>query len=277
MHDRIVATYKHLRDIAYLMTTLQNPVPRLMKQMPTISKLKTEWDIDSSLTSYSQEQQEIIDELQELLGPERKAFVDRKSVLKQNIYKIYGQVWRQCTPKLKEDICVLTDYPDKSKNYDCIWLINVLKSSSSGAYRSQYDYLSLVCALRSLLTCRQQDNKSAEGMSEWIASLMQNLKLIGGDVCFDAFVKKETAEYSALIPEAALTRVEDKFLGVLMIEASNDRKYGEMRRSLHNSMAEGHNRYPPNKATAYTMIGKSCTELRFLSWFLSGTNLLIMV
>ena len=41
MHDRIVATYKHSSDIAYLMTTLQNPVPSLMKQMPTISKLKT--------------------------------------------------------------------------------------------------------------------------------------------------------------------------------------------------------------------------------------------
>ena len=40
MHDHIVATYKHSRDIAYLMTTLQNPVPRLMKQMSTLSKLK---------------------------------------------------------------------------------------------------------------------------------------------------------------------------------------------------------------------------------------------
>ena len=107
-----------------------------------------------------------------------------------------------------------------------------MRSSSSGADRSQYDYLSLVRALRALLTCRQQDNKSAEGMSERIASLMQNLKLIGGDVCINAFVKKETAEDIALSPEAALTQVEDKFLGMLMIEASNDRKYGEKKRSL---------------------------------------------
>ena len=63
-------------------------------------------------------------------------------------------------------------------------------------------------------------------MSKRIASLMQNLKLMGGDVCFDAFGKKETAEDSALSPEAALTRVEDEFLGMLMIEASNNRKYG---------------------------------------------------
>ena len=137
MHDHIVPTYRHSSNIAYLMTTLQNPVPRLMKQMPTISKLKTEWGIDSTLTSYSQEQQEIINKLQELLGPERKDFFDRKSVQKQNTSKLYGQVWGQCTPKLKEDICGLTNYPDKSKDYDCVWLINVLKSSSSGADRSQ--------------------------------------------------------------------------------------------------------------------------------------------
>ena len=55
MHDHIVATYKHLSDIEYLMTTLQNPLTRLMKQMPTISKLKTEWGIDSYLTSYIQQ------------------------------------------------------------------------------------------------------------------------------------------------------------------------------------------------------------------------------
>ena len=54
--------------------------------------------------------------------------------------------------------------------------------------------------------------------------------------------------------------MEDKFLGMLMIEASNDRKYGEMKRSLQNSMAEGHNQYPPNKATAYTMISKFVLE-----------------
>ena len=137
-----------------------------------------------------------------MLGTERKAFVDRKSVLKQNISKLYGQVFVQCTPKLKEDICGLTDYPDKSKDFDSVWFIKVLKSSSSVAERSQYDYLSLVRALRSLLTCRQQDNESAEGMIERIASLMQNLKLIGGDVCFDAFGKKETAEDSALSPKA---------------------------------------------------------------------------
>ena len=33
-----------------------------------------------------------------------------------------------------------------------------------------------------------------------------------------------------------------------------------MKRSLQNSMAEGHNRYPPNKATSYTMISKFVPE-----------------
>ena len=73
-------------------------------------------------------------------------------------------------------------------------------------------------------------------------------------------LKKERSEDSSLSPEADLTRVEDKFLGMLLIEDSNDRKYGEMKRSLQNSMAEGHNRYPPNKAIAYTMISKFVLE-----------------
>ena len=50
--------------------------------------------------------------------------------------------------------------------------------------------------------------------------------------------------------------MKDKLLVMLMIEASSDRKYGEMKRSLQKSMAEVNNRYPPNKATAYIMISK---------------------
>ena len=42
----------------------------------------------------------------------------------------------------------------------------------------------------------------------------------------------------------------------MTIEASNDKKYAELKRSLHNSMSEGHNHYPEDRQHAHTMLSK---------------------
>ena len=41
-HQNIVATYKYPTDIAYLMKDIQNSMPELIKNMPTLAKIKGE-------------------------------------------------------------------------------------------------------------------------------------------------------------------------------------------------------------------------------------------
>lgn len=83
-----------------------------------------------------------IDNLRELLAPEQKTFVDRKSILMQKLAKLFGLIWGQCTPKLREDIMGKAEYTVKATEYDCLWLLEKAKSSSLGADRGQYEYLS---------------------------------------------------------------------------------------------------------------------------------------
>ena len=54
-----------------------------MKQIPTIDKLKNNWGINpQSLGMYfTEDKNSIIDNQQELLGPERKISVDCRSIL----------------------------------------------------------------------------------------------------------------------------------------------------------------------------------------------------
>ena len=66
----------------------------------------------------------------------------------------------------------------------------------------------------------------------------------------------EKREDSTLDTAQAKVKVENKLLGAMMIEASNDKKYAELKRSLHNSMSEGHNRYPEDRQRARTMLSK---------------------
>ena len=109
-------------------------------------------------------------------------FVERKSILDQNISNLCGIVWFQCTPSLKEYIIGLDGYRVKFNEYNCLCLFQHLKSSTSGADRYQYEYLSYVISPSSLLTMRQKYNESTEGISERLDSALLNLKLVGGNM-----------------------------------------------------------------------------------------------
>jgi hypothetical protein len=69
-------------------------------------------------------------------------------------------------------------------------------------------------------------------------------------------IDKELQDDKSLSNEEAAALVESKLIGIMMIESANDKKFDEYRRSLQNSMSEGHNRYPTGKAAAYTMLSK---------------------
>ena len=104
----------------YLVKELQNPVKNLMMNMPTLTKFKKEWGLESEQSAYRIEEKKTLENLKELLAPERRAFVDRKSGLTQNLSKLYGIIWGQCTPKLNEDIMGMIEYVYKSNEYDCL-------------------------------------------------------------------------------------------------------------------------------------------------------------
>ena len=79
---------------------------------------------------------------------------------------------------------------------------------------------------------------------------------MGGSFTLTHFVNNEKSMDVALTKSDANLLVKNKTMGIMMIETAHDRKFGEIKRSLQNSMVEGNNRYLVDKATAYTMISK---------------------
>ena len=49
-------------------------------------------------------------------------------------------------------------------------------------------------------------------------------------------------------------------MGTLLIKSESDKKYGDMKRSLINSMTHGYNHYPNRKAASYNMFCKYLPE-----------------
>ena len=130
---------------------------------------------------------------------------------------------------MKEDIIGLDGYRVKSNEYNCLWLFQHLKSNTFGAERSQYEYFSYVRDLISLMDIHQQDNESTEDISERIDSVLLNLKLVCGNMHPEGSEKKKDRN-STNNDEDNYVTVEDKLMGILLIESSNDKKYRDLKR-----------------------------------------------
>ena len=114
--------------------------------------------------------------------------------------------------------------------------------------------------LRSLVTCRYQYYEIINEISEQLVSALQNFKLVGGDINPDILIFREQHTNAQLGKKEVKELVEDKLMGILLLESANDKKYGDFQRLLQNNMSQGHNYYPINKSVAYTMLSKFLLE-----------------
>lgn len=136
----ILSNFQNPGDIVPLARDLSNPMPRLMRNMPTLPKLMRDYGMDPSVSDAdrSADDQAIVNELKTLLDTERKSFVTRKAALESNLPKLFGLIWGQCTPTLQQDIRNLPDYGVKADRHDCLWLLEHLKKCTAGTDNTQH-------------------------------------------------------------------------------------------------------------------------------------------
>jgi len=83
--------------------------------------------------------------------------------------------------------------------------------------------VSYTLSLRSLVVYRQQNHENTEAISEKIGSAPQNFKLVGYDLSPETLIFKEKNDNSQLCKEGVEDLVEDKLIGGLLLESSNDK------------------------------------------------------
>ena len=249
IETHVLAKFEHSGDVAYLVQELKDPMPRLMKCMQTLKTLKKDYGIDPAkdISALTQEEQEMVKELQELLATERKAFVGRKNVLQSNFSKLFGLLWGQCTPLLQQELRNLSQYKDAYDKRDCLWLLQELKKSASGSDSSQHEFLTYIRTIRTLFTIRQRESESIQDMSDRLDSQLSSLKLIGGDLHPQYLVKKYKTDNPNVTDDVASEAVEEKLLAILTIEGALDSKYGALKRYLANQMVHGVDVYPDRR------------------------------
>ena len=181
--QHVLANFDQPKDIVTLPKDLINPLPKLMKQMPTTKKLLKEFGIDdnTNVTNMSEDDKDMISTVNELIKHELKTFMSKRGILKNNITKLWGVVWGQCTDALKEDIIGIEEYETKLDDYDTLWLLQQVKQCSAGADKTQHEYLTILKAMKALFLCRQGKHESLENIMERLESNLQTVKLAALD------------------------------------------------------------------------------------------------
>ena len=105
--DHVITTMKYGSDVEDCIRKMQDP------KVGFSAKYKPEplTDQDPSFDDRLLQQERI------------KAFVARENVLRDNITKIYGLVWRQCTSALQAVIKGDEEFSSKTSGHDLIWLL----------------------------------------------------------------------------------------------------------------------------------------------------------
>ena len=166
----------------------------------------------------------------------------------QNISNPHEIFWLKCTPDLKEDIIGLDDYRVTSNEYNCLWLFQHLNPITFCANRYQYEYLSYVRYLKSLLKICQKDNESTEVIYKHLEYALLSMKLVGCNMNPEELQYKEKVNNPSRSYEYTDVTAEEKFMGTLLIESSRNKKYGDLKRLIINSMIQGKKLHPNSKA-----------------------------
>ena len=258
IENYVLSKFEHSGDIAFLIQEMKDPMPRLMRYMPTKKSLKKDYGIDPNKdeATLSDDEKAILGELDGLLATERKAFVARKSTLQSNYPKLFGLLWGQCTPSLQQDLRNLTKYKDAHDKRDCLWLLEELKKSSSGSDDSQHEVLTYIRIVRTLFTTRQRESETTQDMSDRLDSQLQALKLVGGNLHPPHLVEAYKKKHTNATDDEAKEAVEEKMLAIITIEGASDAKYSSLKRHLANQMVHGVDIYPDKRSQSHTLLAK---------------------
>jgi len=122
-----------------------------------------------------------------------KQYMSQEEISAENVTKLYVLVIGQCTPALRSSLKAELFYKIKSESSDSLWLLNSLKSASSGMDFKANKALTLHEQLLTFLTTRQGQNKSDDDYLMHFNSRYRNLEMAGGAhvMCSPTLLGKE--------------------------------------------------------------------------------------
>jgi len=132
------------------------------------------------------------------VGNAVKKYLDHEETLSENMHHLYGIIIRQCTPSLQSTIKADNDYDVKSKNFDSLWLLKIIKKIMAGIDTKANLVLTLHEQLLVFFTTKQGQNELDDNYLNHFDSHLKNLELAGREhlFCSSQILRKDLSTAS---------------------------------------------------------------------------------
>jgi hypothetical protein len=186
---------------------------------------------------------------------ELKEFVKRRRTLVGNLSSVYAVVWGQCSEAMKAKIKSSDEYEVRSLNNDCHWLLREIRSVTLQFDQKSISYISLLDARASFHKCRQRQGQSATSYLEEMRGWVDTIEYHGGTVGESyTLVNENDDDGNARTEDERTALARDRTLGIALLRGADPTRYGTLIADLSNQYAMGHNSYPSDMTSAYSLL-----------------------
>ena len=197
-----------------------------------------------------------------MLQQERlKAYVLRENQLKDNIIKVYGLLWRQCSSALQAVIKGNEEFKLKSSSHDLLWLLKDIKKIVSGVDVKANAHQTMFEALIALVNTRQQQSESNDHYMERFKSNVNTLEMAKGGHIFCSRELVKIDKDKANPTDHQVSEEEEKFKAAIFLRRSDDVRYKDLINDLKSGSHLGRDEYPITAASCFDLLNRHSGEL----------------
>ena len=191
---------------------------------------------------------------------EVKLHVKRIKTLESNKKSLYATVWGQMSTGLQEIIKGDSDFIQKDKVFDCIWLLGQAKLASAGVDTKANKHCTLIQALTHFCTLKQGVTESNDSFRKRVDSATLMLDLAGGlrSLCSSDIMQ---ATNPSAPTEEEITAEIDKVKAIILVLRADPVRYGGLQESLFDAMYKLRDEFPKSTTKAYDLLQNSSNDI----------------
>ena len=187
---------------------------------------------------------------------EVKKFGHRKQLAKDNLVKIYGLIWGQCSSGLQTSLKGEQGYDTAVDDHDVPWLLKNVQKVVAGvdvkANKLYVEQESLIV----FTTMRQGTTEATDAFINRVKHNAQTLRLAGGErYLYD----KST---NASLTKGEIEEEIEKYLSMHVIRRCDTTRFGELQKSLLEGSYRGRDEYPTTLQEVYALLVRQPKEIQ---------------
>ena len=187
---------------------------------------------------------------------EVKKFGNRRQLARDNLVKIYGLIWGQCSSGLQTSLKGEQGYDAAVDDHDVLWLLENVQKVVAGVDMKANKLFVEQETLITFTTMRQGTTEATDAFINRVKHNAQTLRLAGGE---RYLYEKST---SGAMTKGQIEIEIEKYLSMHAIRRCDTTRFGNLQKSLLEGSHRGRDEYPTTLQEVYALLVRQPKEIQ---------------